>query len=68
MYEFEKIIAQSNKKKCVKEQIIIVHLELGSEEAHSPWSRERYEYYSVELIEHFVKVCRTLTKKKNLPK
>ena len=68
MDEFEKIITQSNNKKCVKEQILIVHLGLGFEEAHNPLSRNRYEYYVVELIEHFVKVCLPLTKKKNLPK
>ena len=68
MDEFEKIIAQSNKKKCVKDQILIVHLGLGFEEAHHPWSSNRYEYSSVEIIEHFVKVCLTHTKKKNPPK
>ena len=68
MYEFEKIIAQANKNKCVKEQIVIVNLGLEFEEAHHTWSRDRYEYYAVELIEHFVKVCLPLTKKKNLPK
>ena len=68
MYEFEKIIAKSNKKKCVKEQILIVHLGLGFEEAHHPWSRDTYEYSSVELIEHFVKTFLPLTKKNNHPK
>ena len=68
MDEFEKIIAQYNKNICVKEKIVIVLLGLGFEEAHHPWSRGRYEYYSVELIEHFVKVCLTHTKNKNLPK
>ena len=68
MDEFQKIIAQSNKKKCVKEKILIVHLGLGFEEDNHPWSRDRYEYYDVEIIEHFVKFCLPLTKKKNLPK
>ena len=68
MDEFEKIIAQSNKKKCVKKQILIVHLGLGFEEAHHPWSRDRYEYSAVKIIEHFVKFCLPHTKKKNLPK
>ena len=45
MDEFDKIIAQSNKKKCVKERILIVHLGLGFEEAHNLCSRDRY-YYS----------------------
>ena len=68
MDEFEKIIAQSNKKKCVKEQILIVQLGLVFEEAHCPCSRDRYEYYSVKLPEQFVKVCLPHTKNNNLPK
>ena len=68
MDEFEKIIAQSNKKKCVKEQILIVYLVLGFEEAHHTCSRNIYEYYVVEIIKHFVKVCLPLTKNKNRPK
>ena len=42
MDEFEKIIAQYNKNKCVKEKIVIVPLGLGFKEAHHPWSRSRY--------------------------
>ena len=68
MDEFECFFAQSNKKKYVKEQIIIVHLGFGFKEAHHPWSRDRYEYSAVELLQHFVKVCLPCTKKKNLPK
>ena len=68
MDEFEKIIAQSNKNECVKERILIVHLRLGFEEAHHPCLRDRYEYYAVKTIEHFVKVCLPITKKKNLLK
>ena len=67
MDEFEKIIAQSNKNKCMKEQILIVHLGLGFEEAHNPWSKDIYEYSSVELIENFVRVCLTFTTKKEPP-
>ena len=66
MDEIEKISAKSNKKKCVKEQIIIVHLRLGFEEAHHPWSRDRYDYSAVELIEHLVKVFLPHAKNKNL--
>ena len=68
MYEFEKIIAQSYKNKCVKEKILIVHLGLGFLEAHHTWSRDIYEYSSFEIIEPFVKLFLHLTKKKNLPK
>ena len=67
MYEFEKIIAQPNKKKCVNEEILILHLGLGFEEAHHPWSRDKYEYFDVKLLEHFVKVCLHQTKQKNPP-
>ena len=68
MDEFEKIIAQPKINKYVEEKILIVHLELVFEEAHHPWSRNRYKYSDVELIEHFVKVHLHLTKNKNLPK
>ena len=68
MNEFEKIIAYSNKKKFVKEKILILHLGLGFEEAHHPWSRDRYEYSAVELLYHFVKVCLHNNKDKNIPK
>ena len=68
MDEFDKIIAKSNKKKCVKQQILIVQLGLVFKEAHHPWSRDIYEYSAVELLEHFVKVCLHHTKNKNLPK
>ena len=66
MDEFNKIIAKYNKKKFVKEQILIVHLGLGFEQSYHPWSRDRYEYSSIELIEHFVKVCLPLTKNRTL--
>ena len=45
-----------------------MHLGLEFEEAHHPWSRHRYEYYNLELLEYSVKVCLYLTKNKNLPK
>ena len=52
----------------MKEKIFIVHLGLVFEGAHHPWSRDRYACSSVELLEHFVKVFLTLTKKNNLLK
>ena len=55
MDDFEKIISKSNKMKCVEEQILIVHLELGFEEAHHSCSRCTYDYSAVELLEHFLK-------------
>ena len=66
MDEFEKNISQSNKKKGVREQILFVHIVLGFEEAHHPWSRDRYDYSAVELIEHLVKVFLPHAKNKNL--
>ena len=68
MDKLEKIIAQSNKKKYVKEKILILHLGLGFEESDHPWSRNIYEYSAVEVLEHLIKVCLPHTKKKNLPK
>ena len=35
--EFEKISSENKQKKFVKEQILIVHLGLGFEEAYHPW-------------------------------
>ena len=52
----------------MKEKVLIVHPGLGYEESHHPWSRDKYEYSAVELIEHFVKVFLPLTKNNNLPK
>ena len=43
-----------------------MHLRLVFEEAHPTWSRDRYEYFSVEPLGK--KLCLPLTKKKNLPK
>lgn len=65
MDEFERITAQCNKRKYVREQILIVHIGLGFKEAHHPWSMNGYEYSAIELLEHFVKVCLPLTKKIN---
>ena len=48
----------------MKEQILIVHLGFGFEEACHPCSKDRYEYSYVELLEHFVNVCLPYTKKK----
>ena len=45
-----------------------MNLGLVFKEAHHPWSRDRYAYSVVELLEHFVKFCLHHTKNKNLPK
>ena len=68
MEEFEKIQYECNKKKFVKEQIIIVHLGLGTAEAHHLWSKDGYEYTGVEILEHYVKVALPLSKTRKLPK
>ena len=52
----------------MKEQILIVHLSLGFEEAYNSWSKDGDEYTSLQLIEHFVKVCLPLTKTRKFPK
>jgi len=67
MDEFAKIEAHTNQKKFVKEQIHIVYLGLGFEEAWHPWSRDGYEFTAVELLEHFVKVCLPLVKTRKIP-
>ena len=56
------------KNKYVKEQVLIIYLGLGLEEAHHPWSKDGHEYTGVELLKHFVKVYLPLTKTKKLPK
>ena len=66
--EFEKISSENKQKKFVKEQILIVYLGLGFEEAYYPWSNDGDDYTALQLIEHFVKVCPPLTKTKKVPK
>ena len=68
MDEFAKINAVTNQKKIVKEQIHIVYLGLGLEEAYYPWSKDGYEFTDVELLQYFVNVCLPLTKTRKLPK
>ena len=52
----------------MKEQILIVHLGLGFEEAHHPWSKDGDDYTALQLIEYFVKVCLPLIKTRKVPK
>ena len=52
----------------MKDQILIVNLQLGFEKTHQTRSRDRYEYSAVELIEHLGIFCLPLTKNKNLQK
>ena len=65
--EFQKLGSESKKKKCVKEQILIVCRGLGITEAHHPWSKGGHEYTSVELLEHFIEVALPLSKTRKLP-
>ena len=65
--EFQKLGSESKKKKCVKEQILIVCKGLGITEAHHPWSKGGHEYTSVELLEHFIEVALPLSKTRKLP-
>ena len=66
--EFAKISSENKQKKFVKEQILIVHLGLGFEEAYHPWSKDGDVYTALQLIEHFVKVGLPLTKTRKVPK
>ena len=68
MDEFAKINAVTNQKKFVKEQIHIVYLGLGLQEAYHPWSKDGHEYTGVELLGNYAKVCLHFTKTKKLPK
>ena len=52
----------------MKEQILIVHLGLGFEEAYHPWSKDGDDYTALQRIEHFVKVFLPLTKTRKVPK
>ena len=52
----------------MKEQILIVHIGLGFDEAYHPWSKDGDVYTALQLIKHFVKVCIPLTKIRNFPK
>ena len=42
-------------------------LDWSFEKAHHPWSRDRYEYSDVELIENFVNFFLPHTKNMNIP-
>ena len=66
--KFAKISFENKQKKFVKEQILIVHLGLGFEEAYHPWSKDCDEYTALHLIEHFVKVCLPHTKTRKVRK
>ena len=50
------------------EQILIVHIGLEFEEVYHLWSKDGDDYTALQLIEHFVKVCLPLTKKRKVPK
>ena len=52
----------------MKEQILIVHLGLWFEEAYHQWSKDDYDYTSLQLIEIFVKVFLPPTKTRKVPK
>ena len=60
--------SENKQKKFVKEQILIVHLGLGFEEAYHPWSKDGDDYTALQIIEHFVKACLPLTKTRKVPK
>ena len=60
--EFDKISSENKQKKFVKEQILIIHLGLGFEEAYHPWYKEGDDYTALQLNEIFVKVCLPLIK------
>ena len=51
------------KMRAVKEQIMIVSIGLGLEEAHHPWSKDNYNFKADELFDHFVNVVLPLIKK-----
>ena len=68
MDEFAKITAECTKKTFVKEQMLIIYLGLGFEEAWHLWSKDGREYTAVELLEHFIKVCIPLTRTQKLLK
>ena len=52
----------------MKEQILIVHLGLGFEDAYNPWYKDGDDCTSLKPIEHLVKVCLPLTKTRKVPK
>ena len=68
MDESAKIKVVTNKNKFVKEHIHIVFIGLGSEMADYLWSRYGYEFTTVKLLRHSIKVCIPLTNIRNLPK
>jgi hypothetical protein len=65
--EFNRCGSTSHKLKFMKEQIHIYYLGLGWEEAHDPWSKDRYTFTAVELLQHLVNVMLPLLKTKKIP-
>ena len=62
-----KLAQNATKRHLQRSKYTCIYLGLRLEEAHQPWSKDRHEYYAVELLEHFVKVVLPLTIIRNIP-
>ncbi len=51
----------------MKEQILIIYLGLGWEEAHHPWSKNKFQYTALELLKHLCEVVILLQDVKEVP-
>jgi len=65
--EFAKLKTKKAQYKFVKEQILIRYLGLGWTEAYHPWSKGKYVYSPLELLEHLVNTVIPLAKVKEIP-
>ncbi len=52
----------------MKEQILIQYLGLGWEEAHHPWSKNKYHYTASELLKHLCEIVIPLEDINEVPK
>ncbi len=65
--EFKKLTSKKNKIECVNEQISIIYLGLGWEEAHHSWSKNKHQYSDLELFTHLCEVVIPLQDVKEVP-
>ncbi len=65
--DFKKLTSKKDKIECVKEQILIRYLWLGWEEAHHPWSKNKHQCTTLELLKHLCEVVISLTDIKEVP-
>ncbi len=64
--EFNSLKSASAQNQWVKDQILIRYVGLGWEEAHHPWSKNKYVYTPAELLKHLSMVVTLLQQTKKV--